>query len=60
MSRVIKKEKNEMSEECGSIWKSRVVYRDLVGKPEEKRPFVTPRHGREDDIKMVANCDDFT
>jgi ferredoxin-thioredoxin reductase catalytic subunit len=30
----------------------RSVYRVLVGKPEEKRPFVRPRRGREDNIKM--------
>jgi hypothetical protein len=30
----------------------RGVYRVLVGKPEEKRPFGRPRHRWEDNIKM--------
>jgi hypothetical protein len=28
------------------------VYRDLVGRPESKRPLRRPRHRREDNIKM--------
>jgi hypothetical protein len=30
----------------------RGVYRDLVGKPEVKRPLGRPRHRREGNIKM--------
>jgi hypothetical protein len=30
----------------------RGVYKDLVGKPEEKRPLGRPRHRWEDNIKM--------
>jgi hypothetical protein len=32
--------------------KRRVIYRILVGKPEEKRPLGRPRHRCEDNIKM--------
>jgi hypothetical protein len=34
------------------IWKGRGVYRDLVGKPEEKGPMVRPRRRWEDNIKI--------
>jgi hypothetical protein len=30
----------------------RRIYRDLVGKPAEKRPFGRPRCRRDDNIKM--------
>ena len=30
----------------------RVAYRVLAGKPEGKRPLGSPRHRREDNIKM--------
>jgi hypothetical protein len=33
------------------IWEGRVVYRILMGKPEEKTPLWSPRHRREDNIK---------
>jgi hypothetical protein len=32
--------------------KSRIVYRDLVGKPEGKRPLGRPKCKWEDEIKM--------
>ena len=34
------------------IWKSRGVYRDLVGKPEGKRPIGRTRRRWEDNIKI--------
>jgi len=33
----------------------RSAYRDLVGKPERKRPLVRPRHRWEGDIRMDLN-----
>ena len=30
----------------------RIAYRDLVGKPEARRPLGRPRHRWEDNIKM--------
>ena len=34
------------------VWERRGVYRDLVGKPEGKRPLGRPRIRWEDNIKM--------
>jgi hypothetical protein len=34
------------------MWERRVVYRVLVGKPEEKRSLGRPRHRWVDNIKM--------
>jgi hypothetical protein len=33
-------------------WDRRGVYRDLVEKPEGKRPLGRPRHSRENNIKI--------
>jgi hypothetical protein len=33
-------------------WEGRGVYRNLVGRPEGKRPLRRPRHRWEDNIKM--------
>jgi hypothetical protein len=38
-------------EHAASMEKRRDVYRVLVGKPEGKRPFGSPRHRWEDNIK---------
>jgi hypothetical protein len=35
------------------VGKRRSVYRALVGKHEGKRPLGRPRHGWEDNIKML-------
>jgi len=43
--------------------KKRGVYRDLVGKPEGKRPLGRPRRRLEDDIKtdlQEVGCRDMT
>ena len=44
--------KNYMGWTCSTYGKRRGMYRNLVGKPEGKRPFGRPRHGWEDNIKM--------
>jgi len=36
---------------------SRGVYRVLVGKPEQKRPLVRPKHRWEDNIKNRSSGD---
>ena len=41
-----------MSGAYSTYGESRGVYRVLVGKPEEKRPFGTLRHTRQCNIKM--------
>jgi len=45
-------ETNEMGGTCSACWRSRGVYRVLVGKSEGKRPLGRPRHRWEDYIKM--------
>jgi hypothetical protein len=37
---------------CSTYGKRRVIYRNLVGKPEGKRPLGRPRRGWDDNIKM--------
>jgi hypothetical protein len=37
---------------CSWDGEGRGMYRDLVGKPEGKRPLGRPRHRWEDNIKM--------
>jgi hypothetical protein len=37
---------------CSIYGERRVVYRDLVGKPEGKRPLERPRRRQEDIVKM--------
>ena len=37
---------------CSEYGDRKGVYRILVGKPEGKRPFGTPKRRREDNIKM--------
>jgi len=52
-------EKNEMGGACGAYGGRRGVYRDLVGKPEVKRPLRRPRRRWEDmktDFKVVVPC----
>jgi hypothetical protein len=34
------------------MWEGRSVYRDLLGKPEEKRPLRRTGNGWKDNIKM--------
>jgi len=46
-------EKNEMGGACGTYGKGRYMHRDLVGKPERKRPLGRPRLIWEDNIKMA-------
>jgi hypothetical protein len=45
-------EKNEMGGNVARMRKGRGVYRDLLGKPEGKRPLGRPRRRWEDNIKM--------
>jgi len=52
--------KNEIGGTCSAYGGRRGVYRDLVGKPEGKRPLVRPRCKWEDNIKMdlqEVGCD---
>jgi hypothetical protein len=48
----ISSEKNEIGGVCSTCGERRSVYRVLVGKPEEKRPFGRPMRRWEDNIKM--------
>jgi len=41
-----------MGRACNAYEEKRGVYRDLMGKPEGKRPFGRPRRWWEDNIKM--------
>ena len=45
-------EKNKMGWACGSYGGGEGVYRDLVGKPEDKRPLGRTRHRWVDNIRM--------
>jgi hypothetical protein len=45
-------EDNVVGGACGTHWRGDNVYKVLVGKPEEKRPFVRPRRRWEDWIRM--------
>jgi hypothetical protein len=45
-------EKNEIGGARSTYGEKRCVYRVLMGKPEDRRPFGRPRRRREDDIKM--------
>jgi len=44
--------KNEIVGRVACVWKRRVTYRVLVGKPEIKRPLRRIRPRSEDSIKM--------
>jgi hypothetical protein len=44
--------KTEMGRTCSTNGESSCSYRVLVGKPEGRRTFGTPRHRWEDNIKM--------
>jgi hypothetical protein len=37
---------------CSTDGEERDVYRDLVGKPEKKRPLGRPRHRHENNIRV--------
>jgi hypothetical protein len=43
---------NEMGRACSIYGESTGTYRDLVGKPEGRRPLVRPRRRCEIDIKI--------
>jgi len=45
-------EKNGICVACSTYGEGRGVYRDLVGKPEEKIPLGRPRRRWDDNIKM--------
>jgi hypothetical protein len=45
-------EKNKMGAPCGTYEGGESTYRDLVGRPEGRRPLGRPRHRWEDNIKM--------
>jgi hypothetical protein len=45
-------EKSEMSGACRAFRERGSAYKDLVGKPEGKRPLGRHRHRWEDNIKM--------
>ena len=45
-------EKNEVGGNVACVEEGRGVYRDLVGKPEGRRPLGRPRHRWEDNIKL--------
>jgi hypothetical protein len=51
-SPLIKSRRMGWAEHVTRIWKTRGVYRVLVGKPEGKRPLGRPRRRWEDCIKM--------
>jgi hypothetical protein len=44
--------KNEMGGTCNTYGKRRGTHRNLVGKPEGKRPLGRPRYEWEDNINM--------
>ena len=46
-------EKNEMGGAGSTYGERRGVYRVLMGKPEGKRPFGSPRHRWEDNITWI-------
>jgi len=50
--RVIKSRRMRWEEHVARMGERRGVYRFLVGKPEGKRPLVTPRRRWEDNIKI--------
>jgi hypothetical protein len=50
--RVIKLRRIRWKGHVGRMGKRGGVYRDLVGKPEGKRPLGRPSHTWEDNIKM--------
>jgi hypothetical protein len=52
MIRVIRLRRMRRAGHVARLGESRGVYRDVVGKPEEKRPLGRPRRIREDNIKM--------
>jgi len=45
-------EKNEMGGACSTYGERRIVYKDLVRKPEGKRPLGRPRCRWEGNIQM--------
>ena len=45
-------EKNEIGGARSTYGEKRCVYRVMMGKPEDRRPFGRPRRRQEDDIKM--------
>jgi hypothetical protein len=50
--RVIKSRRMRWAGHVARMWEGRCVYRDLVGRPKEKRPLERPRRRWEDNIKM--------
>ena len=50
--RVIKSRRMRWAGNVARMEEGRVVHRDLVGKPEGKRPLERPRRRWEDNIKM--------
>jgi hypothetical protein len=50
--RVIRSRRTRWAGKVAHMGERRGVYRDLVGKPEGKRPLGRTRHRWEDDIKM--------
>jgi hypothetical protein len=43
---------NDMGGECGKYGGEKRCIESLVGKPDEKRPFGTPKHRWEHNIKI--------
>jgi hypothetical protein len=50
--RVVKSRRMRWAGHVARMREGRAVYRVLVGKPEERRPLVRPRHRWEDNIKI--------
>jgi hypothetical protein len=46
-----------MGRSCSAYGETRGLHRDLVGKPEGKRPLGRPRQGWEDNIKIFRMFD---
>jgi hypothetical protein len=49
---VLKSRRIRWSGNVAHVGEGRGVYRDLLGKPEGKRPLGRPRHKWEDNVKM--------
>ena len=52
IARVIKSRRMRWAGHVARVGEMRVLYRDLVGKREGKRPLGRPRHRWEDNLKM--------
>jgi hypothetical protein len=52
--RVFQPRRIRWEEHVASMGERRDAYRVLVGKPEGKRPFGTPKHRWEDNIKIYG------